>query len=94
MKILLAYGIPPTIVKLIENLYDGTIAKIITEDGFTEAFLILAGVMQGDTLAPYLFIIVIDYVMTVCLKDKDWGFTLKPPLLRNSLMQTLLMIWH
>jgi len=78
MKILLAYGIPPTIVKLIENLYDGTIAKIITEDGFTEAFLILAGVMQGDTLAPYLFIIVIDYVMTVCLKDKDWGFTLKP----------------
>ena len=50
---------------------------MLTDDSLTEAFLILAGVMQGDTLAPYLFIIVIDYVMRICLKGKDFGITLK-----------------
>lgn len=77
MKILRAYGIPNKIVTLIAKLYENTTAKVITEDGLTEAFLILAGVMQGDTLAPYLFIIVIDYIMRTCLTGKDLGLTLQ-----------------
>ncbi|KAL5268071.1 hypothetical protein ACHWQZ_G004952 [Mnemiopsis leidyi] len=48
MKILLAYGIPRNIVKVIEAMYKDTLARVITEDGLTEAFYILAGVMQGD----------------------------------------------
>ena len=52
-------------------MYENTIARVMTDDGLTEAFLILAGVMQGDTLAPYLFIIVIDYIMTTTLHGKD-----------------------
>ena len=78
MKILLAYGIPQSIVSLIEAMYKDTMARVITEDGLTEAFLILAGVMQGDTLAPYLFVIAIDYVMTTALRGKDLGFTVQP----------------
>ncbi|MCP4493478.1 MAG: hypothetical protein GY820_40160, partial [Gammaproteobacteria bacterium] len=78
MKILLAYGIPHQIVSLIEGMYTNTIAKVITDDGLTEAFLILAGVIQEDTLAPYLFIIVIDYIMRTTLKGRDIGFTLHP----------------
>ena len=42
-------------------MYEDTSSKIITPDG--ENFNILAGVLQEDTLAPYLFVIVIDYVM-------------------------------
>ena len=40
-------------------------AKVLTPDGETELFEILAGVLQGDTLAPCLFAmpIVIDYCM-------------------------------
>ncbi|KAL5259158.1 hypothetical protein ACHWQZ_G009572 [Mnemiopsis leidyi] len=78
MKILLAYGIPQPMVSLIEALYKDTMARVITENGLTEAFLILAGVMQGDTLAPYLFVIAIDYVMTTALRDKDIGLTVHP----------------
>lgn len=78
MKILRAYGIPNTIVDLIERMYTGTIAKVITADGLTAAFRILAGVMQGDTLAPYLFVIVIDYVMTLVTSNGDMGFTTAP----------------
>ena len=80
MKILRAYGIPDVIVRLIENVYTGTLAKVLTADGCTEVFDILAGVLQGDTLAPYLFIIVVDYIMTVTIDDDDTdaGFTLTP----------------
>ena len=79
MKILLAYGIPNKIVDLIDLLYSKTKAQVLTPDGLTEIFDILAGVMQGDTLAPYLFIIVIDYCMTEALiKHPDIGFTITP----------------
>lgn len=79
MKILRAYGIPEVIVLLIERLYTGTFAKVITADGMTEIFEILAGVLQGDTLAPYLFVIVVDYIMTVAIDNvPDVGFTIKP----------------
>ena len=35
-------------------------AKVLTPDGKTKSFKILAGVLQGDTLAHYLFAKVID----------------------------------
>ena len=44
MKILRAYGIPDVIVNLIERMYTGTTAKVITADGLTELFKILAQV--------------------------------------------------
>ena len=40
-------------------------------------FDVTAGVLQGDTLAPYLFIITLDYVMRTALTNyEDMGFTL------------------
>ena len=46
-------------------------------DGDTEYFDIVAGVLQGDTLALYLFIICLDYVLRTSI-DKIWenGFEL------------------
>ena len=79
MKILLAYGIPKEIVDLIGLFYLNTKAKIITSDGETDLFDIVAGVLQGDTLAPYLFIIVLDYCMSIALANvPDAGFTITP----------------
>ena len=66
--ILLAYGIPNMIVDLISLLYTNTSAQVITPDGKTEFFEILAVVLQGDTLAPYLFIIVMHYCMRIALE--------------------------
>ena len=61
-------------------MYSSTQAVVSSPDGETEAFEILAGVLQGDTLAPYLFIIVLDYVMRMAIgEDKDMlGFTVTP----------------
>ena len=35
----------------------------LSADGASEEFDIVAGVLQGDTISPYLFIIVLDYVL-------------------------------
>ena len=58
-------------------MYANTIAKVISPDGDTDFFEILAGVLQGDTLAPFLFIIVIDYILRVTVEGHEsLGFTL------------------
>ena len=44
-------------------LYRNTKVKVRSPDGDMEYFDIVAGVLQGDTLAPYLFIIFLDYVL-------------------------------
>ena len=46
-------------------------------DGDTEYFDIVAGVLQGDTLTPYLFIICLDYVLRTSIdKIRENGFEL------------------
>ena len=62
-QILLAYDIPKETVAAITILYRNTKVKVRSLDGDTEYFKIVAGVLQGDTLAPYLFIICLDYVV-------------------------------
>ena len=66
-------------VTAISTMYKDTTAKVITPDGETETFNILAGVLQGDTLAPYLFVVVIDYVMRTALlgMEDKLGFQLR-----------------
>ena len=45
-------------------LYRNTKAKFRSPDGDTDYFDIVTGVLQGDTLAPYLFILYrLDYVL-------------------------------
>ena len=56
-QILLAYGIPKETGAAITILYRNTKVKVRSPDGDTEYFDIVAGVLQGDTLAPYIFII-------------------------------------
>ena len=51
--------------------------KVRPPDGDTAYFDIVAGVLQGDTLAPYLFIICLDYVLRTSIdKIKENGFKL------------------
>ena len=76
-QILLAYGLPKEIVAAIKILYRNTKVKVRSPDADTEYFDIVAGVLQEDTLALYLFIICLDYVLRTLI-DKIWenGFEL------------------
>ena len=58
-------------------LYRNTKVKVRSPDGDTDYFDIVAGVQQGDTLAPYLFIICLDCVLRSSIdKIKEIGFKL------------------
>ena len=61
IKILRSYGIPDKIVNAIEASYASIRSKVYSPDGVTEVFYIVKGVLQGDTLSPYLFVIILDY---------------------------------
>ena len=63
LKILRAIWHSQPIVSAIATMYENTRAKVITPDGETEPFNISAGVLQGDTLTPYLFVIGLDYAL-------------------------------
>ena len=66
-------------MEAIEATYSVTWAKVRTADGETETFQILAGVLQGDTLAPFLFIIALDCALRRAIegREEELGFTLQ-----------------
>ena len=63
-QILPAYCLPKETVAAITILYRNAKVKVCSPDGDTEYFDIVAGVLQGDTLAPYLFL---DYVVRISI---------------------------
>ena len=77
-QILLAYGIPKETVATIMILYRNTKVKVRSPDGDTVLLRhVVADVPQRDTLAPYLFIICLDYVLSTSInKIKENGFEL------------------
>ena len=76
-QILLAYGLPKETVAAITILYRNTKVKVRSPDRDTEYINIVAGVLQGDMLAPYHFIICLDYVLRTSIdKIRENGFEL------------------
>ena len=76
-QILLAYGLPKETVTVIMMLYRNTKVKVRHPDGDTDYIDFVAGVLQGDTLAPYIFIICLGYVLRTSIdKIKENGFKL------------------
>lgn len=78
IEILKACGIPTKIVDAISILYKDREAQVVTHDGDREFFEILAGVQQGDTLAPFLFIIALDCALREASRETHAGFILTP----------------
>ena len=89
-QILLAYGLPKETVAAIMMLYRNTKVKVRSPDGDTDFFDIVAYVLQGDTLTPYLFIICLDNVLRTSIdKMKDKSFKLTKERSRRYSTQTI-----
>ena len=76
LRIQKAYGIPDQIVETIGKIYEN--AGVISPDLEAELIDILAGVLQGDTLSPYFFVIVLDIALRLESdgREKELGFHL------------------
>ena len=82
-QILLSYGLPKEAVAAIMMLYRNMKVKICYLD-------IVAGVLQRDTLAPYLLIICLDYVLRMSIdKINDNRFKLTKERSRRYPAQTI-----
>ena len=89
-QIPLAYGLPKETVAAIMMLYKNTKVKVRSPDGDTDYFKIVAGVLQGDTLAPYLFIICLNYLLRKSIDImKENGFKLAKERSRRYSAQTI-----
>ena len=76
--IFLLYGLAKETVTAIMMLFSNMKVKVHSPDGDKNFFDIVAGVLQGDTLAPNWFIICLDYVLRTSIDlIKENGFTLK-----------------
>ena len=72
-------------------LYKNTKVKVWSLDGDADFFDIVVGVRQGDTLAQYLFIICLDYVLWTSEDSmKENGFTLAKARSRRYPTQTIM----
>ena len=56
------------------------------ERQLAEIFSILTGVLKGNILAPYLFIIILDYALwqAISVKEEGFGFTVDPSKSRSG----------
>ena len=78
-EILGLYVIPESIIEAITVVYTNTSATAMTPDGETNPINIMTGILQGDTLAPFLFIMVLDYALRNSLDPNNTkGFQLHP----------------
>ena len=60
------------------KIYKNTKVKVRSPDGDTNFYDVVTGVLQGDTLAQYLFKIYRDYVLQKSFDImKESGFTVK-----------------
>ncbi|CAH8678058.1 unnamed protein product [Schistosoma haematobium] len=62
-KLLRHYGVPEKIVNIIRNSYDGLQCKVVHGGQLTDAFQVRTGVRQGCLLSPFLFLLVVDWIM-------------------------------
>ena len=73
-KIVKSYGVPIKIINVMKAIYEETKCCIRVGDSVTRDFKIETGVRQGCILSPFLFILIIDFIMK---KEGSKGYGVK-----------------
>ena len=66
-----AFHTPGHLIQCVLSMYADHNCTVRTTEGHTPTFKPTAGVLQGDTLAPYLFVIVLDCILHDALRPDD-----------------------
>jgi len=72
-RVLRNYGFPEKIVRILENLYEGTISAVRTNTGITDWFETNVGVKQGCILSPMLFNVFLEAIMSRAIVEDGMG---------------------
>nr|KAG5691428.1 hypothetical protein BaRGS_016344 [Batillaria attramentaria] len=72
-KLLRHYGVPGKIISLIRCTYQDMSCRIAHAGQLSESFEVKTGVRQGCLLSPFLFLLVIDWIMKTTTADRKNG---------------------
>ncbi|XP_078679467.1 uncharacterized protein LOC144915099 [Branchiostoma floridae x Branchiostoma belcheri] len=72
-KILRHYGIPEKIISLIQSTYKDMSCRVLHAGQLSESFEVTTGVRQGCLLSPFLFLLVIDWIMKTTTTERRNG---------------------
>ena len=67
------YGIPEAVVNAISVLYKNSKSAVMVDGGLSDPFDVTTGVLQGDVLAPFLFVVLVDYLLKKATSQLDSG---------------------
>ena len=77
-KLMRHYGIPEKMVNLVKSLYEGTYCQVFHDGQLSNSFEVRTGVRQGCLLSPFLFIMVIDWIMKETTRGRQNGIQWTP----------------
>ncbi|VDO85816.1 unnamed protein product [Schistosoma margrebowiei] len=72
-KLFRHHGVPEKIVNIIRNSYDGLQCKVMHVGQLTDAFPVRRGVRQGCLLSPFLFLLVVNWIMKTSTSEGKHG---------------------
>ncbi|KAJ8333838.1 hypothetical protein SKAU_G00411570 [Synaphobranchus kaupii] len=72
-KLLRHYGVPKKFISLIQCTYQGMTCRVAHTGQMSERFEVKTGVRQGCLLSPFLFLLVIDWIMKTTTAGRKNG---------------------
>ena len=78
LAVLRHYGIPEDVVNAVSALYNNSKSAVMVDGNISDPFEVSTGVLQGDVLAPFLFIILVDFLMMKATADVESGVVTHP----------------
>ena len=67
------YGIPEKIISIVQSIYQGMFCRVVHSGQISESFEVKTGVRQGCLLSPFLFPLVIDWIMKTVTSNRNNG---------------------
>src|SRR6478609_2863914 len=76
-------GFAEKLLKILENMYEGTYSAVRSSGGLSEWFETIVEVKQGCILSPFLFNIILEAIMSQALRDGKEGAVIGGYLISN-----------
>ena len=64
-----SFMVPTKFIDVVMSCYNGHVVRVPMPDGSYESYTTTTGVLQGDTLAPFLFVVLLDSILTESMDD-------------------------
>lgn len=72
-KIMKLYGVPSKFIRLVRMFYTDVKCSVVSEGGLTNWFNVKSGVKQGCVMSGFLFLLVVDWIMSQAVKANNTG---------------------